>query len=363
MRVFSILVICFLSTPLFAIQQITISGAQVDNLGIKLGKLQPIKSIPLLEAPAKVSIPPANEYFISISYAGLVSKISASVGDEVAKGQVLAIIKSAELLTLQQHHLSSINDLQLAKSSYVRDQQLYKEGVIANRRWLQTKTSYNVFMAHFNETRQLLEISGMSEKDIKVLEKTRKLSSQLNVVAPISGVILERYIMAGERVNALAPLFRLANLDTLWLDISVPQQHIAQVHLGDQVVIEGLGATARVFLLSRNVDEQNQTVLVRAEITDTQGNVRLGQSVNVKISQHSAKTLFKVPNAALAQSSGMTYLFVRTKSGFAAQPVQVIGREVNDSIISADNLNARLEIAVKGAVALKANLLGLGGDE
>jgi hypothetical protein len=41
----------------------------------------------------------------------------------------------------------------------------------------------------------------------------------------------------------------------------------------------------------------------------------------------------------------------------------VIGREVNDSIISADNLNARLEIAVKGAVALKANLLGLGGDE
>lgn len=363
MRVFSILVICFLSTPLFAIQQITISGAQVDNLGIKLGKLQPIKSIPLLEAPAKVSIPPANEYFISISYAGLVSKISASVGDEVAKGQVLAIIKSAELLTLQQHHLSSINDLQLAKSSYVRDQQLYKEGVIANRRWLQTKTRYNVFMAHFNETRQLLEISGMSEKDIKALEKTRKLSSQLNVVAPISGVILERYIMAGERVNALAPLFRLANLDTLWLDISVPQQHIAQVHLGDQVVIEGLGATARVFLLSRNVDEQNQTVLVRAEITDTQGNVRLGQSVNVKISQNSAKTLFKVPNAALAQSSGMTYLFVRTKSGFAAQPVQVIGREVNDSIISADNLNARLEIAVKGAVALKANLLGLGGDE
>jgi len=363
MRVLTVLVICFLSTPLFAVQQITISAAQVDNLGIKLGKLQPIQSIPLLEAPAKVSLPPANEYFVSISYAGLVSKIHASVGDEVVKGQVLASIKSAKLLTLQQHHLSSINDLQLAKANYVRDQQLSKEGVIASRRWLQTKTRYNVFMAHFNETRQLLGISGMSEKAIKALEKTHKLSSQLNVVAPISGAILERYIVAGERVNALAPLFRLAKLDTLWLDISVPQQHIAQVHLGDQVVIEGLGATARVFLLGKNVDKQNQTVLVRAEITDTQGNVRLGQSVNVQISQQSTKTLFKVPNTALAQSAGISYLFIRTKSGFAAQPVQVVGRELNESIISADNLKARLEIAVKGAVALKANLLGLGGDE
>ena len=96
-------------------------------------------------------------------------KINASVGDEVEKNQILASIKSAELLALQQHHLSSINDLQLAKADFVRDQQLHKEGVIADRRWLQTKTSYNVFMAHFNETRQLLEIAGISEKDIKAL--------------------------------------------------------------------------------------------------------------------------------------------------------------------------------------------------
>ncbi|OQK15234.1 hypothetical protein AU255_18930 [Methyloprofundus sedimenti] len=363
MRAFIVLVIYFFSTSLFATQQIKISEAQIDNLGIKLGKLQSIKLVPLLDAPAKVSILPANEYLVSISYAGLVSKINVSVGDEVVEGQVLASIKSAELLTLQQHYLSSINDLQVAKADFLRDQQLYKEGVIAERRWFQTKASYNVFVAHFNETRQLLEISGVSEKDIHALEKTRKLSSQLNVVAPISGVILERNITAGERIDALALLFRVVNLDTLWLDISVPQQHINQVHIGDQVIIEGLGATARIFLIGKNVDVQNQTVLVRAKVTDTQGNVRLGQTVNVKISQNSAQTLFKVPNAALAQSSGVTYLFIRTKNGFAAQPVQVVGREESESIISGDLLNANIEIASKGAVALKATMLGLGGDE
>lgn len=362
MRVLIVLVICFLSMPLCAEQQINISDAQIYNLGIKLGKLETIKSVPLLDAPAIVSIPPAHEYVVSTSYAGWVSQINASVGDEVKKGQVLASIKSAELLALQQHHLSSINDLQLAKADFVRDQQLYKEGVIADRRWLQTKTSYNVFMAHFNETRQLLEISGVAEKDINILEKRRKLSSQLKIVAPISGVLLERNVTAGERIDALAPLFRVASLDTLWLDISVPQQHIAQVHIGDQVVIENLGTTARIFLLAKNVDKQNQTILVRAEIIDTQDNIRLGQMVNVKISQSSAQPLFKVPNSALAQASGVTYLFARTASGFAAQPVRVVGREANDSIIRGD-LPVGNEIAVKGAVALKANLLGLGGDE
>jgi len=362
MKVLMVLAVCFLSMPALAEQQIKISTAQVYNLGVKLGKLQPIRTVPLLEAPAKVSIPPANEYVVSTSYAGLVSQINASVGDEVEKNQILASIKSAELLALQQHHLSSINDLQLAKADFVRDQQLHKEGVIADRRWLQTKTSYNVFMAHFNETRQLLEIAGISEKDIKALEKTRKLSSQLNVFAPISGVLLERNITAGERVDALAPLFRVASLETLWLDINVPQQHIDLVHMGDAVVVEGLGATARIFLLAKNVDEHNQTILVRAEMIATQGHIRLGQTVNVKISQSSENSLFKVPNTALAQSAGVTYLFIRTAEGFIARSVKVIGRELDESIISG-KLKPESDIAIRGAVALKANLLGLGGDE
>lgn len=362
MRALVILVICFFSLPLFAAQQIKISAEQIDNLGIKLGKLQVIKSVPILEAPAIVSIPSTNEYFVSTFYAGLINQIFANVGNEVKKNQLLATIKSAELLTLQQHHLSSVNDLQLAKATFLRDKQLHQEGVIAERRWLETKASYHVFMAHFNETRQMLEVSGISEKDIDRLEKTRRLSSQINIVAPISGVLLESKVIAGERVDALAPLFRVANLETLWLDISVPQQHIDQVHMGDQVVVEGEKATARIFLMGKNVDEHNQTILVRAEITQAQDKIRLGQTINVSISKNSSSSMFKVPNSALAQSSGITYLFVRNAEGFIPQPVQVIGREANESIISSE-LAIDAEIAIKGAVALKANMLGLGGDE
>ncbi len=364
MRTVVVLIVCFLSLSVFAEQQsIKLSAEQIDNLGIKLGKLQSVTSAPLLEAPAQVSIPAANKFFVSSSYAGLITRIYVNVGDKVNKNQLLATIKSADLLTLQRHHLSSINDLQVARADFVRDQQLHKEGVIAERRWLQTKTRYQVLMAHFNETRQLLEISGVAEQNINDLEKTRRLNSELKIISPIAGILLESNVIAGERVDALAPLFRIANLDTLWLDISIPQQHIAQVHLGDQVMVEGSGATAEIFLIAKNVDTQNQTVLVRAKVKAMQETIRLGQTVNVKISQNSTASLFKVPHSALAQSAGVTYLFVRNSGGFMAQAVHVVGRERHESIIKGNYLHAGVDIAVQGAVALKANLLGLGGDE
>lgn len=364
MRTVIVLIVYFFSLPVFAEQQnIKISATQIDNLGIKLGKLQSVTSSPLLEAPAQVSIPAANKYFVSSSYAGLITRIYVNVGDRVDKNQLLATIKSAELLTLQQHHLSSINDLQLAEADFFRDQQLNKEGVIAERRWLQSKSRYQIAMAHFNETRQLLEISGVAIHNINDLEKTRRLNSELKIISPIAGILLESNVIAGERVDALAPLFRIANLDTLWLDISIPQQHIEQVHLGDQVMVEGSDADAEIFLIAKNVDTQNQTILVRAKIRAMQDNIRLGQTVNVKISQKSTQSLFKVPNSALAQSSGITYLFVRNPDGFIAQAVQVLGRERHESIVNGDNIHSGIDIAIQGAVALKANLLGLGGDE
>jgi len=350
------------SLPVLADPQIKLSMAQIYNLGVKLDKLEAIKSAPLLDAPAKVVIPPQNEYFVSTTQAGLITQIRASIGDEVKKGQVLAAINSPGLLALQQHHLKSINDLQLAKADYARDKKLYDEGVIADRRWLQTKTNYQVFLSHLNETRQLLTISGVSQADIKTLEKTRQLSSQLKILAPISGVVLDRMVTTGERAEALAPLFRVANFDRLWLDISIPQQRIEHVRVGDKVLIPDTKVTAHIFLLGKHVDEQNQTVLARAEVDVAKETIRPGQAVAVKIIQKSATTMFKVPNSALAQHKGVTYLFIRTESGFTARPIRIVGREARQTIITGD-LKQGGEIAIRGAVALKANFLGLGDDE
>ncbi len=361
MKSLMIALLGLLSCAVYAGEQINLSKTQLYNLGVKLGKPRLINSVPLMDAPAKVSIPPANEYLVSTSQLGLVNQIHVSIGDEVKKGQPLATIKSPDLLALQRHHLKSVNDLRLARTEYHRDQKLYKEGVIADRRWLQTKANYQVFKSHFSETRQLLEISGIAEADIVSLEKTHRMSGQLTIVSPISGVVLQRMVSAGERVDALGPLFRIANLEKLWLDISIPQQRIDHVHKGDKVVIEGMDVIAKVFLLGKNVDEQNQTVLVRAVVESGKENIRLGQSINARISQTSANPVYKVSNSALAQFRGKTYLFIRNAKGFKVQPIHILGREEQETIITGE-VAENSEIAIRGAVALKANFLGLGDE-
>ena len=353
------------ATAIAAENTIAISQEYVTNLGIILGKLTPAKQIPLLTAPAKVVIPPEHEYIVSASQAGLITKLNAALGDTVKKGQILAQLNSPDFLSMQRLYLKAVSEMQLSELSYQRDQKLAAEGVIAERRWQETNSLHNTFVSEVNEHKQLLEIAGMTSEEINRLTKTRQLSSQLSVHAPISGVVMDRMAVAGERMDILAPLYRIANLDELWLEINIPHEHIGQIKIGDQVHIENSPIDAVITLLGQSVNPENQTLLARATIKDSKdiikqhGSVRAGQSINTQIIQASDNAVFRVPNTAIAQNDGLAYIFIRTQNGFTVSPITVIGKQGDESIISG-NLTGNENIAIKGAVALKANWLGLG---
>jgi cobalt-zinc-cadmium efflux system membrane fusion protein len=114
--------------------------------------------------------------------------------------------------------------------------------------------------------------------------------------------------------------------------------------------------------LGQSVDHANQTVLARAVLNDKNPALRTGQHLNVQIMQNSAQTSFSVANTAIAQNQGHQYIFVRNAEGFEVREINVTGRQNTESQISG-NLSGDEQIATKGAVALKANWLGLGGDE
>ena len=348
----------------FSLQATTVelTDAQIQNLGIELGPLQSITEIPLFNAPAQLTIPPKNDYIVSTLYAGLIKQIKVAVGDKVKKGQVLAIINSPELLKLQQQHLKSIHDLRLSEAEFLRDQKLFKEGVISDRRWLKTKMNHQVYRSYADETGQLLSAAGFSKRQVRNLEIKHNISSQLNITAPISGVVLDRKVKAGQRADALSALFRVADLSTLWLDINIPQQRINEVQVGDRITVPGIDMNAKVFLVGQNVDTETQTVLVRAAIEGTANNLRAGQVLTVKINRISKTVMYQVPNTALIKSKGIHYIFIKTSSGFIAKVVTILSKNAQNLIISGALKNTDV-IALKGAVALKANLLGLGGAE
>ncbi len=353
--------------PVFAENTIKISQDNVNNLGITLGKLESIKQIPVLTAPAKVVVPPTNEYVVSASQAGVITTLKAAVGDNIKKGEVLVQLNSPDLLSMQRLYLKSLSDMQLGSLAYERDKKLLGDGVIAERRWQETRSQYNAFVYDVNERKQLLNIAGMTLPEIESLGQTHQLSSQLNVHSPISGVVMERIAIAGERVDMLAPLYRIANLSELWLEINIPQERIGSIKVGDQVLIDNTPISAKITLLGQSVNPENQTLLARAIIVTqqalgSQSVVRPGQTINTQIVQTTKSMAFKVPNTAIAQNEGHYFIFIRNADGFKVSPVTVIGKQGNESIISGD-FTGDEAIASKGAVALKANWLSLGSAE
>ncbi|MCK5905084.1 MAG: efflux RND transporter periplasmic adaptor subunit, partial [Gammaproteobacteria bacterium] len=89
-----------------------------------------------------------------------------------------------------------------------------------------------------------------------------------------------------------------------------------------------------------------------------------GQNVNVQIIKASTQPTFVIPNAAIAQSEGQAYLFIRNDQGFKVSPINVVGKQKHHSILTGtDALKENIEVAIRGTVALKASWLDLGGDE
>jgi len=342
--------------------KINLSKVQLYNLGIKVGVLKKVESIPLLNVSAKVVIPPDKEYIVSTSQAGLVSKLNKTVGDNVKKGELIAQLKSPELLALQQQYLRAASERRLTWAIYQRDKKLSDEGIIADKRLQESRSRHNSANVEVNAAMLLLNIAGMSVKDIKKLSKSQRLSSELNIYAPMTGVILDRMAVAGQRLDMLAPLYRIANLKQLLLEIHIPQEQVGMVRVGDKVSIDNSMVQAHISLLTESVDIKNQSVLVRAIIEDKDSQLRVGQNVNARIEHGSKQTAFEVPNVAIAQSEGQAYIFVRTKRGFLVQPVKIINKQEKYSVITGD-LKGSEEIALRAAVALKANWLGLGSEE
>lgn len=338
---------------------ISMTKMQLYNLGVKTEQLKEISQIPLLQVSAEVVVPPRQEFIISAPQLGLVNKLFVAIGDEVEKLQILATIKSPELLTLQRQFLKTNGVKQLAWAAYKRDKQLFKEGVIADRQWQASRALYAARLVEEDEAEQLLVIAGMSGKEIEQLAASHQLNSQLNIYSPVKGVVLERMVKMGERLTMFTPLYRIANLEQLWLYIDVPQANIDGVQQGNRVVIENTEMTATISLIGKNVNKQMQTVLVRAVIDSQQTNLRVGQRINVKIAQSSSEKVFIVPEAAIVNNKRQPYIFVRNEAGVRPTSIHIIGEQEGGMIVTGGEvLSGDVNIVVRGAIALKAAWLG-----
>jgi len=343
----------FMNVPAAAEEQIAIDQIQRAALGIAVGHPIAVAEKWGKPLPAEVTVPNAQLRIVTAPQHGLIEVLLVAEGEEIHANQPLVRIQSPRLLELQSDYLEAYTRFNLAKSNYRRDEQLSEEGIIAERRLLESKAHYDELSMMVVRSRHILELAGMDERALDALARRRELSSTLTVHSPMDGGVLEQLATAGDRVDAADPLYRVAQLNPLWLEIHVPLENLAGTAPGQTVTVPAFGLSGRVITVGRMVHGADQGVMVRAEISEGVAALRPGQFVQAQLASASQAQSFRVPRSAVVRSQGDSYVFAASPGGFTPISVAIAAEEPQHFVVTAD-LSTEHEIAVSGAVAIKA---------
>ena len=350
----------FFYSQLLAADIIKMSALQQKNLGVKTISLQASIISAGQAYPAEVVVPVDQIRVVSTAHAGLVNQLNITTGQTVKRGQILAQISSPELITLQRSYFQSQSQSRLAKQSLDRDTALFKDGIIAEKRLQASQSAYSEALALQNEQQQLLKLSGMSDG----ATKSGRLQNGIALTAPISGMVLEVMVAQGQRVDSTMPLIKIAQLNPLWVEVHVPLADIkkSNIQKGALIQLKGLAATGKVIAMLPSMRSQDQTAIVRASITKGADNLFPSQMVDAMIVTSQLSASFNVPSNAIINSKSQMLVFVQTKLGFEARPVQVLSTQGETSAITGDFISIE-KIAISGTAAIKGAWLGMGGLE
>jgi Cu(I)/Ag(I) efflux system membrane fusion protein len=128
----------------------------------------------------------------------------------------------------------------------------------------------------------------MTDEQIEELEKEGKAQSRLTIYAPQGGTVVEKLAVEGNYVKAGDPIYRIAELSTVWLMLKLFPEDASRIRFGQRVtaVIQSLSGeelTGRVAFIDPVVNPDTRTVGVRVELTNEQGRLRPGDYAEARI--------------------------------------------------------------------------------
>lgn len=354
----------FVTLPAHAADDFAISAAQMQALGVKTLKLGAPGPIEGPSYPARVVLPPKQEYVVSAPLAGVVDQLLVAQNDVVRPGQPLLRLVSPELGDLQLRLMDAASKGKLAQQTLQRERLLAAEGIVPERRVQEAEAAATSGAAALTQAEAALRLAGMDADAIRRVAVGGAMQDALVLRARAAGTVAELPARPGLRVPSAEPLVRVADASRLWLDIQVPVARQAQLPARG-VVIEVMGrdAAATPASVGGRVGE-DQTVTLRAEVTRGVKLLKVGEFVQVRVpfATGAAGTAgFAVPMAALVRDGDKAHVFVRTPTGFTATPVKVLA-SAGDAVHISGKLAAGQEIAISSVIALRAAWQGKGGS-
>lgn len=147
------------------------------------------------------------------------------------------------------------------------------------------------------------------------------------VTTSIAGTIIDKHMTRGEPVDRSNSGFTVADLSSVWIDITVYQRDIKRIRVGEEVTVrvrlDGYAVSGRIDYIAPVVDEHTRTGTARMVVDNPDGYWRPGMFAMAEIVTDSIAAAVVVPATAVHTLEGEDVVFVVTDEGFEPQPVEV----------------------------------------
>ena len=209
------------------------------------------------------------------------------IGEEVFKGQLLATIYSPELYAAQQELITAVS---------LKDTQ----------------------PALYKAVRTKLKLWKLSEDQINKIEMSGKIQENFPIYATVSGTVSEKLVAEGAAIQKGQPLFKIANLDTVWASFDLYENQINRFKKGQEITITTNTASnnfykSKVDFIDPILNTSTRTVTLRAVLPNKGGMFKPGMFVEGQVKAKNSGTLevITIPSSAILWTGKRSIVYLK----------------------------------------------------
>ncbi|MCL5127514.1 MULTISPECIES: efflux RND transporter periplasmic adaptor subunit [unclassified Algibacter] len=325
---------------------------QLKQLDAKIKTLDPQTKIPLITTftakeivfthylELQGSVDTKQNLIVFPEYSGILSRVYVKEGQHVSKGQMLAKIDDGGLT----QQLAQIKiQTNLAKTTFERQDRLWSQKIGSEIQYLQAKSNFEAQQEAVNQLQQQV--------------------GKTIVRAPFSGTIDD---VITDQGSVVAPgqsqLFRIVNLDNMYIETEVPERYISEVTKGKEVKVNfpvlGKEIDAKIRQAGNFINPANRTFRVEIAISNKERQIKPNLTAKLKINDYTNNKAFLIPQSIISENAeGQQYIYTITdKKDNLAKAKRVIvetGKTQGDFIEILSGIEHNEEIIVEGARSVK----------
>jgi membrane fusion protein, heavy metal efflux system len=303
----------------------TIPPEQMSH--VQVVTVEPTKLSRVLRLTGAVAYNAFNTTPVITQVGGPVSRILVVPGERVKLGQPLLDVSSPDYSLLFATYLKARDSFRVTDRNYVRAQDLYAHQAIAERDLLQAESDRNQAQADLNASLLGLKILGIPKPED--LEKAPS-SSEIPLLAPIGGEIVERDVAPGQLLQAgTTQAFVISNMSTVWVLANIYQSDLANVKVGDEVTVETDSYPdkfhGKISFISPALDPNTRTLQARIVVDNPGERLKNNMYVTATVNAGVEQNAIVVPDASvLRNDENQPFVYVATGANqFARRAVDI----------------------------------------